>query len=81
MKFGRACEILARNHRTSTPHRSETHGVAERNVRRGKEGLTLWNAVAICEMSKTSWQKIWRTIQRANDIFWSDDYLWIHFPR
>ena len=29
MEFGTACEVLSWNHRTSTPHRSETHRVAE----------------------------------------------------
>ena len=38
MEFGRACEGLSWNHRTSTPHRSETNGIAERAVRRVKEG-------------------------------------------
>ena len=67
----KTCEDLSWNHRTSTPHRSETNGIAERAVRRVKEGRqqycynqdqmkgggqTLWNAIAICEMSKTSWQ-------------------------
>ena len=33
MEFGRACEVLSWNHRTSTPHRSETNGIAERAVR------------------------------------------------
>ena len=37
MKFGKACEDLSWNHRTSTPHRSETNGIAERAVRRVKE--------------------------------------------
>ena len=60
-----SCEDLAWNHRTSTPHRSETNGVAGRAVRRVKEGtsqqycynqdwmkngwLIFWNAVVICE--------------------------------
>ena len=42
-------------------------------------GLTLWNATAICETSKTSWQTvnaiwktIWRTTQRANKSFSSN---------
>ena len=30
MEFGRACEVWSWNHRTSTPHRSETSGIAER---------------------------------------------------
>ena len=34
MEFGKACEDLPWNHRISTLHRSETHGIAERTVRR-----------------------------------------------
>ena len=70
LEFGKSCEDSSWNHCASTPHRSETHGVAERAVRRMKGrlqyccnpawrkngGLVLWSAVAICEMSKTSWQ-------------------------
>ena len=40
LEFGRACEDLSRNHCTSTPHRSETNGIAERAVRRVKEGTS-----------------------------------------
>ena len=40
MEFGKACEVLSWNHRTSTPHRSETNGIAERAVRRVKEGTS-----------------------------------------
>ena len=36
-EFGKACEDLSWNHCTSTPHRSETNGIAERAVRRIKE--------------------------------------------
>ena len=39
-EFGKACEELPWNHCTSTPHRSETSGIAERAVRRGKEGTS-----------------------------------------
>ena len=39
-EFGKACEDLSWNHRTSTPHRSETNGIAERAVRRVKEGTS-----------------------------------------
>ena len=34
LEFGKACEDLSWNHCTSTPHRSETNGFAERAVRR-----------------------------------------------
>ena len=71
LEFGKSCEDLSWNHRTSTPYRSETNGIAERAFRRVKEGTSAvllqsglddnwWSdstdAIAICEMSKTSWQ-------------------------
>ena len=34
LEFGKSCEELSWNHRTLTPHRSETNGFAERAVRR-----------------------------------------------
>ena len=34
LEFGKACEDLSWNHCTSTPHRSETNGIAKRAVRR-----------------------------------------------
>ena len=40
LEFGKSCEESSRNHRTSTPHRSEKNGIAERAVRRVKEGTT-----------------------------------------
>ena len=40
MEFGRACEDLSCNHRTATPHQSETNCIAERAVRRIKEGTS-----------------------------------------
>ena len=40
LEFGKACEDLSWNHCTSPPHRSETNGVAERAVRRVKEGTS-----------------------------------------
>ena len=38
LEFAKSCEDLSWNHRTSTPYRSETNGMAERVVRRVKEG-------------------------------------------
>ena len=40
LEFGKACEDLSWNHCTSTPHRSETNGIAERTARRVKEGTS-----------------------------------------
>ena len=40
LEFGTACEDLSLNHCTSTPQRSETNGIAERAVRRVKEGTS-----------------------------------------
>ena len=40
LEFGKSCEELSSNHRTSTLHRSETNGIAERAVRRVKEGTS-----------------------------------------
>ena len=40
MKFGKACEDLSWNQCPSTPHRSEINGIAERAVRRVKEGTS-----------------------------------------
>ena len=45
MEFGKACEDLSWNHCTSTPHRSETDGIAERAVRRVKEGTSALVAI------------------------------------
>ena len=40
LEFGKACEDFSWNYSTSTPHRSETNGIAERAVRRVKEGTS-----------------------------------------
>ena len=72
LEFGKSCEDLSWNHRTSTPHRSETNGIAERAVRLVDKrnflqyccnqdwmkdgGMILLNAIAIFEMPNTSWQ-------------------------
>ena len=40
LEFGKSCEDLSWKHFTSTPHRSETNGIAERAVRRVKEGTS-----------------------------------------
>ena len=40
LEFGKASKDLSWNHCTSTPHRSETNGIAERAVRRVREGTS-----------------------------------------
>ena len=40
LEIGNECEELSWNHCTSTPHRSEPNGIAERAVRRVKEGTS-----------------------------------------
>ena len=40
LESGKACKDLSWNYCTSTPHRSETNGIAERAVRRVKEGTS-----------------------------------------
>ena len=40
LEFGKSCEELSWNHCTATPHSSETNGIAERAVRRVKEGTS-----------------------------------------
>ena len=52
LEFGKACEDLSWNHCTSTPHRSETNGIAERAVRRVKEGTS---AVLLESGQNESW--------------------------
>ena len=40
LEFGKSCEELSWNHCTSTPHRSETNGIAEIAVHRAKAGTS-----------------------------------------
>ena len=52
LEFGKNCEDLSWNHCTSTPHRSETNSIAERAVRRVKEGTS---AVFLISGLNESW--------------------------
>ena len=53
LEFGKGCEDLFRNHCTSTPHRSETSGIAERAVRRVKEGTS-----AVLSPIRSGWKLV-----------------------
>ena len=70
LEFGKSCEELSWNHCTSTPHRSETSGIAERAVRRVEEGHLRcycspvwmknggqipWNVIPICHSRSLVW--------------------------
>ena len=59
LEFGISCEDISWNHRTSTPHRSDTNGIAERAERSLDEKWSAdfpWNATSICEIFKISWK-------------------------
>ena len=56
LEFGKAGEDLSWNLSTSTPHRSETNGIAETAARRKKELPFRGMFNALCEMLKTSCQ-------------------------
>ena len=86
MEFGEACEDLSCSHRTSTLHRSETIGIAERAVRRVRLDERWWSdsygmlLSAKCprllgRREDAIWKTIWRTIQRTNNIFWSNGWI------
>ena len=63
------------NYRTSTHHRSETNGIAERGVRikEGTSAVLLQSGLdeqcVICEMSKTSWQMEKHFMDRFGESF------------
>ena len=70
LEFGKACEDLSWNHCTSTPHRSETDGIAERAVRRVKEGTS---AVLLQSGLNESWwadsMECYTYLRNVTDLF------------
>ena len=52
LEFGKVCEDLSWNHCTSTPHKSETNGIADRAMRRVKESTS---AVLLQSSLNESW--------------------------
>ena len=72
LEFGKVCEDLSWNHCTSTPHKSETHGIAERAVRKVKEGTSA-SIVAI----RSGWKLVGRfygmlylSAKRSRSLIW-----------
>ena len=81
LEFGEACEDLSWDHCSSTPHRSETNGIAERAVRRVK-GRHLCCIVAF----RSEWKLVGRfygvlhlSAKRHRCIIWWEDALWKTF--
>ena len=81
LEFGKACEDLSWNHCTSTPHRSETNGIAERAVHRVKEGTS-----AVLLQIRSEWKLVGRiyrmlhlSAKRHRSIIWWEDALWKTF--
>ena len=84
LEFGKSFEEVSWNHRTSTPQRSETNGIAERAVRRVKEGTSavllqsgfhgtlLLSAKfprSLGRRENSVWTKIWESLKGQNIPF------------
>ena len=69
LSFGKACEDLFWNQWTSTPHRSETNAIAERAVRRVKEGTS---AVLLQSGLNENWRaysmECWAFLRKVQDL-------------
>ena len=73
LEFGKACEDLSWNHCTSTPHRSETNGIAERAVRRIKEGTSaVWLPSSLDENSWTDSMECYTFLRNIQDLVWEN---------
>ena len=78
LEFGKACEDLSWDHCTSTPHRLETNGIAERAVRRVKR-RDLCRIVAI----RSGWEIVGRfhgmlllPAKYSRSFIWWKDTIW-----
>ena len=70
LEFGNACEDLSWNHCTSTPHRSETNGIAERAVRRVKEGTSaVWLQSDLDESWWADSMECYTYLRNIQDLF------------
>ena len=70
LEFGKAFEDLSWNHCTSTPHRSETNGIAERTVRRVIEGTSA--LLLQSGLNESWWQILWNCYidqRNVSDLF------------
>ena len=81
LEFGKACEDLSWHHCTSTPHRSETNGIAERAVRRVKEGTSavLLQSGLHEKLVGRFYGMLYLSAKRHRFIVWWEDALWKTF--
>ena len=74
LEFGKACEDISWNHSTSTPHRTQTNGIAERAVRRVKEGTS---AVLLQSGLNESWWadsvECYTSAEHSRSLNWWED--------
>ena len=78
LEFGKSFEELSWNHCTSIPHRSETNGVAERAVRRVKEGTS---AVLLQSGLGNEWWAdfygmLLQSSKHSRSLVWWEDTTW-----
>ena len=78
LEFGKSCDELSWNQCTSTPHRSETNGIAERAVRRVKEETS-----AVLMQSGSDWRMVggfhWVLLlsaKHSRSLVWWEDTTW-----
>ena len=81
LEFGETCEDLSWNHCTSTPHTSETNGIAERAVRRVKEGTS-----SVFVAIRSEWKLVGRfhgmlhlSAKRYRSLIWWENPIWETF--
>ena len=77
-EIGNACEELSWNHCTSTPHRSEPNGIAERAVRGVKEGTS-----AVLFAIRLGWKMVgWLhgmfllSLKHTRSLVWWENTIW-----
>ena len=80
LAFGKSCEELSWNHCTSTPHRSETNGIAKRAVRRVKEGTSA--ELTQSGLDENRWadsMECYLSAKRHRSFIWWEDTIWKAF--
>ena len=79
LEFGTPCEQLSWNHCTSTPHRPETNGIAERAVRRIEEGT--YAVLLQTDVGENWWDDSMECVTAICETFKTFCLMGIHFMR